>query len=173
MRHTFETTQWVPYPPNQVFAFFSNPRNLPLLMPAWQRTRIEHAFLAAPPLSPHQWNGSARVAGSGSVLTITFRAVPFVPVRLRWVAVISDFEWNNRFCDTQKSGPLAYWRHCHSIRAEQRDGSPGTLVTDTVTYALPLGPLGDLANLFAVKRKLKSTFLHRQRQLLKLLGSGS
>ena len=60
MRHTFEASQWVPYPPAQVFAFFSDPQNLPPLMPAWQKARIEHAFLAAPPLSQHQWNGTQR-----------------------------------------------------------------------------------------------------------------
>ncbi len=175
MLHTFETSQWVPYPPAQVFAFFSNPKNLPPLMPAWQKARIEYAFIAAPPLSPQQWNGNqtARVAGSGSVLTITFRAVPFVPVRLRWVAVISDFQWNDHFCDTQKSGPLAYWRHCHYISAERRDGVHGTSISDHVTYALPLGFLGDLANRIAIRRQMKSTFAYRQRQLVRLLGSNA
>jgi ligand-binding SRPBCC domain-containing protein len=173
MRHTFEASQWVPYPPAQVFAFFSDPRNLPPLMPAWQKARIEHAFLAAPPLSLHQWNGTTRTAGSGSVLTITFRAVPFVPIRLRWVAVISEFQWNDHFCDFQKSGPLAYWHHCHHISGESRDGVPGTSITDKVTYALPLGPLGDMANGVAIKRQMKSTFAYRQRQVLKLLAAKS
>ena len=173
MRHTFETSQWVPYPPAQVFAFFSDPRNLPPLMPAWQKARIEHAFLAAPPLSLHQWNGTRRTAGSGSVLTITFRAVPFVPIRLRWVAVISEFQWNDHFCDVQKSGPLAYWHHCHHIAGVPQDGVPGTSITDKVTYALPLGPLGDLANGLSIKRQMKSTFAYRQRQVLKLLAAKS
>ena len=142
-------------------------------MPAWQKARIEHAFLAAPPLAPHQSNGTAHTAGSGSVLTITFRAIPFLPIRLRWVAVISDFEWNDHFCDTQKSGPLAYWHHCHHITGEERNGVPGTSITDKVTYALPLGLLGDVANGVAIRRQMQSTFAYRQRQLLRLLGPRS
>jgi ligand-binding SRPBCC domain-containing protein len=169
MRHTFETSQWVPYPPAQVFAFFSDPRNLPPLMPAWQRARIEHAFLAAPPMSQHQWNKTAETAGSGSVLTISFRALPFAPVRLKWVAVIDEFLWNDHFCDTQRSGPLAYWHHCHYVKAEQQEDVPGTRVTDKLTYALPLGFLGDMANGVAIHRQVKATFAYRQRQLLKLL----
>jgi ligand-binding SRPBCC domain-containing protein len=31
---------WVPFPVAQVFAFFSNPENLPLLTPAATRARI-------------------------------------------------------------------------------------------------------------------------------------
>ena len=171
MRHTFEASQWVPYPPAQVFAFFSDPQNLPPLMPAWQKARIEHAFLAAPPLSQHQWNGTQRTAGSGSVLTITFRAVPFVPIRTRWVAVITDFVWNDHFCDTQKSGPLAYWHHCHHIAGEERDSVLGTTIKDSIIYALPLGLLGDVANAVAIHRQMKATFAYRQQQVLKLLGA--
>lgn len=169
MRHTFEASQWVPYAPAMVFAFFADPANLPLLMPSWQKARIDDAFIVAPLLSPHNWNGTAAVAGTGSVLTITFRATPFLPLRLQWVAVISEFEWNDHFCDTQKSGPLAYWHHCHTIRAETREGTPGTLVLDKVTYALPLGILGDFANLFAIEAQMKSTFAYRQSRLPGLL----
>ena len=41
MRHPFAAEQWLPYPVELVFAFFANPQNLPRLMPAWQKARIE------------------------------------------------------------------------------------------------------------------------------------
>ena len=41
MRHTYITSQWLPYPLPRVFAFFANPANLPRLMPAWQGARID------------------------------------------------------------------------------------------------------------------------------------
>lgn len=114
-----------------------------------------------------------RVAGKGSLMTITFRPVPFSPVRLRWVALISEFEWNHHFCDEQKMGPLAYWKHCHLIAPEQRDGVDGSLVTDKVTYGLPLGLLGGLANAIAIKHQMKATFEFRQKMLLQLLSKGN
>lgn len=169
MQHTFESSQWVPFPTEQVFAFFSDPENLPRLMPPWQRARIDHSFLAAPALSLTPLNEKAHVAGKGSVLTISFRPIPFLPIRLTWVALISEFEWNHYFCDTQVTGPLAYWNHCHVITPESRNGVDGSKVSDTVTYALPLGPLGDLANALTVRRQMKATFQFRQAKLLKLL----
>jgi len=169
MRHSYETMQWVPFPVRDVFAFFCDPHNLPKLMPAWQQARIEHAFLVDPPLSPIHWNNGARAAGKGSVLTITFRPVPLLPLRLQWIADITEFEWNDHFCDEQKSGPLAYWKHCHFIASETRDGRVGSLVTDKLTYALPLGFLGDMAHAVAIQRQVKATFDYRQKRLLELL----
>jgi ligand-binding SRPBCC domain-containing protein len=140
-------------------------------MPPWQKARIDSALLAAPPLSPAGWPGAAHVAGKGSTLTISFRPVPLLPLRLTWVAFISEFEWDRHFCDEQRSGPLAYWRHCHSVSAEKRKGIDGSLVTDQVTYALPLHWLGDLANAIAIHRQMKSTFSFRQHRLLELLSA--
>jgi ligand-binding SRPBCC domain-containing protein len=169
MRHTYQTTQWVPFSVPEVFAFFCDPDNLPKLMPAWQKARIDHKFLMSPPLSPIHWPGNAQVAGQGSVLTITFRPLPLLPVRLQWVAIISEFAWNDHFCDEQKTGPLAYWKHCHSVTPETQAGVAGSLVTDTVTYSLPLGFLGDFANALAIERQMKSTFAFRQAKLSQLL----
>ena len=168
MRHVFHASQWVPYAPAPVFAFFADPANLPRLMPRWQQARIDHAFYAAPPSEPGASSGK-RFAGQGTVLTITFRALPFVPLRLQWVAVIDEFAWNDHFCDTQKTGPLAYWHHCHTIQAETQNGIPGSRIEDDVTFALPFGLLGDLAYLLGVKKQMQSTFAYRQQRLLELL----
>jgi ligand-binding SRPBCC domain-containing protein len=169
MRHSYESSQWVPYPAAEVFAFFSDPENLPRLMPSWHKARIERAFLVAPSLSPVHWTRTTPVAGKGSLLTISFRAIPLVPVRFTWVAFISEFAWNSHFCDEQQTGPLAYWKHCHVVASEMRDGIAGSLVSDKVTYALPFGPLGDFANALFIKRQMKSTFDFRGRRLLQLL----
>ena len=49
MRHFFQAEQWLPYPIETVFAFFANPENLPPLMPAWQKARIEKLSIVPPP----------------------------------------------------------------------------------------------------------------------------
>ena len=46
---------------------------------------------------------------------------------------------SERFVDVQLSGPYRLWHHTHEFRPHP-DG--GTLMTDTVRYALPFGPLG-------------------------------
>ena len=160
--------QWVPYRIEQVFSFFANPANLPPLMPAWQQARIDTAQVVAPGSpAPHPRLGVA--AGEGTRMTISFRAVPLLPLRMQWDARIAAFAWDDYFCDEQLSGPFAYWRHCHRVQSEPREGVPGTMVIDDVTYAMKLGPLGNLANLLGGESQMRSLFRYRQRQLPKLL----
>ena len=164
----FRTEQRLPYPVEQVFAFFADPQNLPRLMPAWQRALIESAALIPPP--PHPFPGSERIqAGSGSRMTLTVCPFPFSPIRLRWEALIEDFRWLEGFCDVQTRGPFAYWRHCHTVSAADN----GTLLTDSVEYELPLGALGMFANWVVVRHQLAATFRFRQKRTLELLAKPS
>ena len=178
MRHTFSSEQWLPYPVELVFLFFSNPENLPRLMPPWQKARIEEASFAPPPPrpagTPNRRGGV--VAGSGTRLTMSFRPIPFSPIRVPWDAEIVDFAWNQRFCDIQHRGPFAYWKHCHQVRsapnpepAAPDDPREGTLLHDHVDYEAPLGRLGDIANTLFISRQLASTFRFRHRRTLELL----
>ena len=153
MRHTFQSEQWVPYSGERVFAFFADPANLPPLMPAWQRARVEK---------------TPDAAGEGSLITISFRPVPLLPLRLEWDALITEFRWNDFFCDEQRRGPFKYFRHCHRIREERN----GTVVSDDVEYELPFGFLGDMANRLMIKRQIQSLFRHRQKMLPMLLERG-
>ena len=168
MRHRFHTEQWVPYSPERVFAFFADPANLPPLMPRWQHARVERALYVPPPAAPVFYKAGL-VAGQGSLISISFRPVPLLPVRLGWDAYIAEFRWNDCFCDEQRRGPFQYFRHCHSIRAEVRDGVTGSVVSDAVEYELPLGVLGELANRFAVRKQMQVLFSYRQKMLPVLL----
>lgn len=164
MQQHFATEQWLPFPRTLVFAFFANPANLPPLMPGWQHARIDEVTLVPPtprPADTPRYPGVA--AGNGTQLLITARAVPGLPVRIPWLALIEDFHWHKHFCDVQVTGPFAYWRHCHSVRDETRDGRPGTVVRDEVRYQLPLwpvsavgAPVGPLA--------MKAMFTYRQKR---------
>ena len=177
MAYTFQSEQWVPFELPLVFAFFANPENLPRLMPRWQRARIEEAAFAAPPPRPA---GTPKlpgvVAGAGTRMTISFRAFPLSPVRLPWDAEITEFTWNDHFCDIQHRGPFRAWKHCHHLTPQTRPSTstsrpptPGTLLRDHVEYALPLGPLGAIANLLFVRAQLRSTFRYRHRRTAELL----
>ncbi len=178
MRHTYSAEQWLPYPVELVFAFFANPENLPRLMPPWQKARIEEAAFAPPPPRPIAPDPTLRfksiAAGLGTRITISFRPFPYSPVRVPWEAEITNFLWNDHFCDTQLRGPFAHWRHCHRVHAETRpnnSGVPtqGTLLRDEVEYELPYGALGSLAQRLIIARQLRTTFDYRHRRTLEIL----
>lgn len=174
MRHTYHSEQWLPFPINRVFAFFSNPENLPRLMPSWQQARIEEATYTDPPNSNQASNFKGIAAGAGSRITLSFRPLPLAPIRISWDAEITEFVWNDHFCDHQLRGPFAYWHHCHSLHPESRpDGNgihgAGTLLHDEVEYELPLGKLGDLANNLFITRQLRRTFAYRHKRTRELI----
>lgn len=175
MRHTFEAEQWLPYPIEQVFAFFANPENLPRLMPGWQKARIEEASFAPPPPRPASTVPvrMAVAAGAGTKMTLSFRPFPFSPVRVPWDAEITEFAWNDHFCDTQHRGPFAYWMHCHRLSPVTRDvggaEAAGTLLRDHVEYEMPFGALGEIANAVVMKLQFRSIFEYRQKRTAELL----
>ncbi|MDR5727419.1 MAG: SRPBCC family protein, partial [Terriglobia bacterium] len=157
-----------------VFAFFADPHNLPRLMPPELKTRIDKASFKpapAPPGSSSQFDFPCdRAAGLGSEMLISFCPVPFLPLRVRWLARITGFEWNGHFKDEQVRGPFAVFRHRHGTRAESRNGCAGTLVTDEIEFALPFGPLGRLVAPL-VRLQLQSSFAKRQRRLPQMLAA--
>ena len=171
MRHTHQAEQWLPYPVETVFAFFANPENLPRLMPGWQKARIDKAVFTDPPERPLSSGApeATIAAGQGTRMTITFRPFPLSPIRVPWDAEITEFVWNDHFCDVQHRGPFAYWKHCHRLEAQTRDGMPGTLLRDHVVYELPFGILGDLADRLFVRRQMDSIFRYRQERTSELL----
>ncbi len=173
MPQTLKTSQWVPFPVELVFAFFANPGNLPHLMPKWQQAKVENSRFLAPPPRPLAPDPALRfqspAAGEGSEMMISFRPFPGLPLRFRWLARISEFVWNDHFCDEQVKGPFAAWKHCHRIVAETQDGVPGTRVIDEVEYSMPLGPLGAIGNALFVHNQMEATFAYRQQRLEDIL----
>jgi ligand-binding SRPBCC domain-containing protein len=172
MRLSYRNEQWLPYPVEEVFAFFADPGNLPALMPRWQQTRIESVAIVPAPQAAVLAEAGSTVAGTGSRITLSFRPFPFAPFRLRWQAEIVAFEWNDFFrdrqvffCDRQVQGPFAYWNHCHTIRPVEQSGIAGCLVEDHVEYELPFGAMGTLAHRLFLRRQIERTFAYRQRQL--------
>ncbi len=174
MRQRFETAQWVPYPVDQVFAFFANPHNLPLLMPEEHGMRIEKLDLVAPPPNPaeagSQPGGTELVAGAGTEMKISFRPVPLLPVRTSWVARITEFAWLIHFCDEQIKGPFEFFRHCHRMRPEIQHGQIGTELSDQVEFSLPLGAVGQLGSK-VVLRQMTRMFRMRQERLPRILAA--
>jgi ligand-binding SRPBCC domain-containing protein len=167
MRYSYHTEQWLPYPVEQVFKFFSNPENLPLLMRESQEARIDSKTIVPPPASSGGQQPDA--AGSGSQIALSFLPFPYSPFRMHWVAEIVEFKWNERFCDRQLSGPFAYWNHCHYLQPMIQSGISGTLIADDLEYELPHGLIGQLAHRLFLRGQLERTFTFRQSQLARIL----
>jgi ligand-binding SRPBCC domain-containing protein len=167
MSFSFRSEQWLPSPVEDVFAFFADPDSLPALMPPRLKARIEKVNIVPPPRhGPVAKPESA--AGNGSRITLSFRPFALCPVRVRWQAEISDFAWNERFCDRQLRGPLTSWTHCHCVRRIDAIEVDVTLVTDVVEYQVPFGLLGRLAHRLFLRKQIENTFLYRQNQLARI-----
>jgi len=153
--------QWIPCPLPRVFSFFSDPLNLPLLMPP--ELAAEVTGLDAVPAP-----GGAK-AGAGSEVRLSVRLLPPLPLRTNWVARIVEFEPGHHFVDVQVRGPFRHWRHRHGFEAERRAGRDGTWVRDDLEYEVGLGALGELAARYVVGSRIESTFRRRQERLEAIL----
>lgn len=144
LTRAFTATAELPLPRAEVFAFFSDPRNLERLTPPWLGFRI----LTPEPLPVGQ--------GACYDYSLSLHGLP-----LRWRTLITAWEQDRRFEDLQIRGPYALWHHAHTF-----DDTPngGTRMTDHVRYRLPLGWLGALA-LPLVKRDVEMIFTYRQEVL--------
>jgi ligand-binding SRPBCC domain-containing protein len=163
---TFE--QWMPYPLERVFNFFGDPENLPLIMPAWMQVRVDNATLVAPSDAP----SDRKFAGAGSVVAVSFRPIPFLPLRAQSNARIVAFEMNHLFEDVHSDALFKNWHHRHQFVPENRNGVTGTIARDVITYDLRFGPLSRLVNSFVVARQMRRTFEYRQRVVEHLLAQG-
>jgi ligand-binding SRPBCC domain-containing protein len=175
MRQRFETSQWVQFPVELVFAFFANPSNLPPLMPPDLKLRLEDARIQPPPPRPKAQDPARRfrsvAAGVGSEILVSFRLMPGLP-RASSLHVVNEFEWNSHISDEQIRGPFGAFHHRHGIVAQARDWIEGTLVTDEIQYELRAGLLSPIAGP-VVKGKLERMFAYRQKRLPEILEAAS
>jgi ligand-binding SRPBCC domain-containing protein len=138
--YLLEREQWIPASSQEVFAFFSDARNLEVITPHWLGFRIQTPL-------PIEMATDRRIE-----YTIRLAGVP-----LRWLTRITCWEPPTRFVDVQERGPYAAWEHTHLFRGL---GS-GVLMTDRVRYRLPMGLLGAAAHRLVVRASLASIFDHR------------
>jgi ligand-binding SRPBCC domain-containing protein len=155
--YVLERRIWLPAARPEVFAFFADAANLPLITPPAARFR----WRAPPPdrLTAFEvLDFSVRIAGWPA----------------RWRAFIREFDPPHRFVDVQIWGPFARWEHRHRFiegtEREEGGGPPGTWIDDRVTYRLPLGAFGRLAHALGVKRRIAELFDYRERGLREIFG---
>jgi ligand-binding SRPBCC domain-containing protein len=150
--HHLHRTQFLPADLDRVWAFFSTPTNLDALTP--------------PDLS-FEILGEPGPMYQGQLIAYRIGILPWV--RLNWLTEIRHVREGRYFVDEQRRGPYALWYHEHHF--EPRDG--GVLMTDHVTYALPLGPLGDVVQALWVRRQLRHIFEYRNTAVEREFGVGN
>jgi ligand-binding SRPBCC domain-containing protein len=147
--HVLRREQRLPRTPEDVFPFFAAARNLEAITPPLLRFRV---------VTPEP---------------IDLRVGAFIQYRLRihgvpvaWHTIIRDWSPPHRFVDVQVRGPYALWHHTHEFVATD-DG--GTVMRDTVRYAIGFGALGALVHRAVVRRDLQAIFDHRSAVVAALL----
>lgn len=166
MSQRLHVEQWIPVPLPKVFAFFSDPHNLPRIMPPSQGAKIVKLNLVPPRFADGKRPPDIeRMAGAGTEITFKFRAIPHVPIHERWTALITEFAFNEYFSDIQKQGPFNAWHHTHTFGAKVVGGREGTVVGDEVEYEVGFGVVGMLLESLIFQPMMRSTFEHRKKAL--------
>jgi ligand-binding SRPBCC domain-containing protein len=146
--HRLERRQFVARPLEEVFAFFAEARNLERITPPW----LSFSVLTPDPV---------RMA-VGTLIDYRLR---LHGISLGWTSQIEVWEPSRQFVDRAVRGPFSLWHHRHRFSAS----GDGTIVSDEVHYAPPLGALGEIADRLIVARDLDRIFAHRHRAVAQIL----
>lgn len=149
--HTLAREQRLPGRPKEVFAFFADAGNLEAITPPW----LGFSVVTPRPI--------AMAPGTLIEYRLRLHRIP-----IAWLTRIEAWEPGGRFVDVQLRGPYRLWHHTHEFAS---DGADHTVMRDTVRYALPLGPLGEVAHRSFVARDLRRIFDFRREEVLRRLTS--
>lgn len=137
---------------DEAWNFFSSPVNLKTITPDYMGFEITSDL------------------GDGKMYTgqmISYIVKPVLGIPMRWVTEIKHVEDRKYFVDEQRSGPYKIWHHEHHFETN----ADGVLMTDRVTYGLPLGILGRIANTLFVEKQLDQIFNYRTQKVEELFTS--
>lgn len=135
----------------EAWEFISNPSNLAKITPDYMGFDIR-----TPRLPEKIYPG----------LMIAYRVRPLMGIPMPWLTEITQVSENSYFVDEQRRGPYALWHHEHWLIP----GEYGVLMKDLVTYVLPAGFLGTMAQRIFVKRQLEGIFQYREEVLVQIFG---
>ena len=142
--HVLERFQRLPGTPDEVFGFFADAHNLEAITPPF----LGFSVVTPKPIAMDE----------GTLIEYRLK---LHGVRLNWLTRIDVWEPGVRFVDRQLEGPYRLWHHTHTFEHDRES----TLMRDVVRYALPLGPLGEVARAVVVKRDLRRIFDFREAEI--------
>lgn len=141
--------QWVPQPPERLWPYFCDERNLEELTPEFLNFKV--------------LGKSTPAIGEGTLIDYRLR---LNGIPMGWRSRIEDWQPARRFVDTQLKGPYALWRHEHQFIPV----GGGTLMRDVVRYKLPLGWLGSMVAGWKVDADVDRIFDYRATRIAERFG---
>lgn len=145
MNHASNTIE-LSAPVREVFDYYADPANV--------------VRMAPPDLNARLLEGQHPLR-KGSRVVFSIRP-SMMPVQVRWVLEITEFEENSLFVDELRKGPFAHWVHRHHF-AEGSSG--GTRLTDEIEFDAPVPLFAWIARRNFVQARLADLFAHRERVL--------
>jgi len=151
LAHELVFEQWVPRPPDEVFPFFAEARNLEKITPDFLRFEVLD-------VTPEE-------LGDGTVIDykLSLHGIP-----VRWQSVIESWQPGRCFADRQTRGPYSVWHHVHEFEPVRG----GTLLRDRIRFAVPLGALGEAVGGGFVRRDVEKIFAFRRARIAEMFGHG-
>jgi len=148
-----EFKQLLPITLAEAWSFFSNPLNLQKITPK------EMAFTVTSKMPDpiKMYPG----------MIITYKVSPMLGIKLDWMTEITQVVEGKYFIDEQRFGPYKFWHHQHHFE----EVSGGVMMHDLLTYGLPMGIFGRMANSIFVAAKLQEIFNYRKKQVETLFGN--
>ncbi len=140
--YQLEAKQVIDAPLDEVWHFFSSPKNLDAITPKEMSFEITSHVLDR--------------TYQGQIITYNIEILP--KIKSAWVTEITRCDDKKIFVDEQRLGPYAMWHHEHHFE-ETQDGK--ILMTDMVSFKLPMGWFGNLIAGRMIVNKVKSIFEYR------------
>lgn len=149
--YQLHSRQRVPATLDEVWAFFSDAKNLLAVTPPQLNLKVTNEVY-----------GAGIYAGQ----VMTYNVKPLLGIPLGWLTEITHVEPKKYFIDEQRKGPYKLWHHQHHFAAIEG----GVEMIDLVHYRLPFGFLGTLAHGIIVKKELEKIFAYRYQKIVALFG---
>ncbi len=139
--YTLTSLQQLPIIMDKAWAFFSAPDNLAKMTPDYM------SFVVT--------SGHTSKMYEGQIISYRIGILP--GIKTNWVTEITHFKEHKYFVDEQRFGPYKMWHHEHFFE----ENEAGVLMTDKVSYKIPFGIFGRLANLIFIEKELLNIFTFR------------
>ncbi len=150
--YTLKTEQVLDVTLYKAWDFFSSPENLQKITPLHMAFQLTSTVEAK--------------AYQGQIITYKIGILP--GIKSSWVTEITHLKDKSLFIDEQRFGPYKMWHHEHWFE-ELPNGK--TLMKDKISYKIPFGVLGHLAQRVFIKKQLHAIFEHRYTSLEKLFNT--
>jgi ligand-binding SRPBCC domain-containing protein len=137
----------------EIWDFFSSPYNLEAITPTDMTFDVTSELTKTQKMYPG--------------MIITYELTPFLGIKLNWMTEITQVVHEKYFIDEQRFGPFKFWHHQHHFKAIEG----GVEMTDVLTYGLPFGFIGEIAQEMYVGKKLKEIFEFRREKTVGLFGA--